>query len=362
MLSADHPAAPVRRAHRRPDPAGLPAALARALTAEPPGPALPPGPRANRWRALGAARTAAPDRERDLLTGLWSGDGYHRLPDGTATGVRRRPVPSAGGAYPVRTHLVAGPGGALEQGRYVYDHEQGALLRRDGAAERAAGWDTGAAGPPEAGTYLVLTVQPGRSFGRYRHRAWPLWIADTAYALTAAEFLAGADPARTRLGPGAPLRRLLGVPRAAEHGRWLRHGLAPEIPLAAVELPAAWAPDPERRAALAARRSPPIGEFTAAARTRPPAPGAAHAAAASGQAWVLGARRLEAWTVAADAPPAAVAAELWRAHRAAAALCYAGALSRRWRCRPVSGFTAARGRWTLHALAMLPGAAERSTP
>ncbi|MFW5418730.1 hypothetical protein J0910_19130 [Nocardiopsis sp. CNT-189] len=362
MLSADHPAAPARRPHRRPDPPGLPPALARALTAEPPGPALPPGPRANRWRALGAARTAAPDRERDLLTGLWSGDGYHRRPDGTATGVRRRPVPSAGGAYPVQTHLVAGPGGALEEGRYVYDHEQGALLRRDAGAERAAGWDTGPAGGHGAGTHLVLTVQPGRSFGRYRHRAWPLWIADTAYALAAAEFLVRADPARTRLGPGAPLRRLLGVPRAAEHERWLGHGLAPEIPLAAVELPAAWTPDPERRAALAARRSPAIGEFAAEARRRPPAPGTGHAAAASGQAWVLGAHRLEAWSVPADAPAAAVAGALWRAHRAAAGLCYAGALSGRWRCRPVSGFSAARGRWIVHALAMLPGTAEGSAP
>ncbi|RKS08464.1 hypothetical protein DFP74_4162 [Nocardiopsis sp. Huas11] len=53
---------------------------------------------------------------------------------------------------------------------------------------------------------------------------------------------------------------------------------------------------------------------------------------------------------------AVVAQTLWRAHRAATGLCHAGAPSHRWRCSPVSGFAAARDRWTMHALTMLPGA------
>lgn len=379
MFSTDHltAARPGRPPGRPPGPGpGLPPGLAHAFSADPPGAARPPGPRVNPWRAAGAVPAAMPERLRDLLGGLWSGEGHHRLEDGTATAVRRRPVPSAGGAYPVQTHVVVGASGAradggdpLEPGRYVYDHDQDTLLRR----EDVGADDVDGADGPGAGTHVVLTVQPGRSYGRYRHRAWPLWIADTAYALAAVEFLIRADgggglrPAPVRLGPGAPLRRLLGVPDAAGHEWWTRRGLAPEIPLASIELPGAWAVDAVRRDALAARRSPAIGEFVAAARSRPRAAGAQarvsglrEAAEACGQAWVLGAHRLETWSVPVDAPVAAVAEVLWRAHREAAHLCYSGALTGDRRCRPVSGFHATHGRWIVHALAMLPGAsAER---
>ncbi|MFD0775812.1 hypothetical protein ACFQZ2_17900, partial [Streptomonospora algeriensis] len=50
-----------------------------------------------------------------------------------------------------------------------------------------------------------------------------------------------------------------------------------------------------------------------------------------------------------------VAAAVWDAHRTAAAICYAGAATGEWRSRPVSGFTAEDGHWTIHALAALPG-------
>ncbi|MEV2277379.1 hypothetical protein AB0I72_17515 [Nocardiopsis sp. NPDC049922] len=336
------------------DPPRLPPALARALSAETPGPPLPPGPRANPWRRAGADPVPVPERERALLDGLWRGAGHHRLADGTVTRVPRRPVPSAGATYPVRTHLVVGANGPLTAGRYAFDLEHGTLDRRDETREREAGWNVHRTGADVTGTHLVLTVQPGRSFGRYRHRAWPLWIADTAYALTAVEFLCAPAPVAVRLGPGPWLRALLGVPRGADHGRWLARGLAPEIPLAAIELPDSWSVVPTHRDALAARRSPAIGEFEAAERARDPR--AVDVARASGQAWVLGAHRLETWSVAIDAPAAEFTETLWRAHRAAAGLCYAGALSRRWRCRPVSGFVATRDRWTVHALATLPGA------
>ncbi|MDA2811907.1 hypothetical protein O4J56_14785 [Nocardiopsis sp. RSe5-2] len=356
-------------------PPGLPPGLAHAFAADPPGEARPPGPRVNPWGAAGAVPVAVPGRLGDLLGGLWSGEGFHRLEDGTPTNVRRRPVPSAGGAYPVQTHVVVGAsgargdgGGSLEPGRYVYDHDRDTLLRRadvdsytDTDTDTGAGAD-GAVGPG-AGTHVVLTVQPGRSYGRYRHRAWPLWIADTAYALAAVEFLTRASS--VRLGPGAPLRGLLGVPRAAEHEWWTRRGLAPEIPLASIELPDTWSVDAGRREALAARRSPAIGEFAAAARARLCVVGSAArvpetrgAVEACEQAWVLGAHRLETWSVPVDASTAAVAEVLWRAHREAAHLCYSSALTGEWRCRPVSGFRAVQGRWTVHAVAMLPGSAE----
>ncbi|WP_026128515.1 nitroreductase family protein [Nocardiopsis halophila] len=362
--AGDHPSPGRRPVTGRPGterpgtgrPTGLPAALARALTGDPPGGPLPPGPRANPWRAAGAEPVAVPARERDLLHGLWRAHGRHRLPDGTPTSVARRPVPSAGGAYPVRTHLVAGAdAGGLAPGRYAYDMEQDVLLRRDGAADRAAGWP-GAADRPAAGTRLVLTVQPGRSFGRYRHRAWPLWIADTAYALAAVEFLYAPEPLTVRFGPGAALRALLGVPHAAEPRRWLDRGLAPEIPLAAVDLPRSRPIAPARRDALAVRRSPAVAEFAASAESAPSGDAAAERLArASGQAWVRGARRLHAWSVPTGAATAELAEALWQAHRAAAVVCYSGAAGGEWRSRPVSGFTAEDGAWIVHALAVLPG-------
>ncbi|WP_157987860.1 nitroreductase family protein [Jiangella endophytica] len=331
----------------------LPEPLTWAFDARPPGEPRPPGPRVNPWAAAGALRVEPSPRERALLDGMWRADGVHRRADGTATTIGRRPVPSAGAAYPVQTHLVVGAGEALAPGRYVHDHESGLLRRRDPDADAAAGWDR--PGRPREGTRLVLTVQPGRSFGRYRQRAWPLWIADAAYALAAAEFLLAAPGLVVRLGPGAGLRSLLAVPRAGHAQRWLARGLVPEIPLAALDLPPSWTVDAERSRALRRRRSPPIAEFRAAG----PGQDAAHAerlAGASGQDWVRGAARLRSWSVSTTASAAELATALWRAHRTAAAGCYASALSERWRCRPVSGFSAgADGCWTIHALACLPG-------
>lgn len=333
----------------------LPEPLMWAFDPRPPGEPRPPGPRANAWGAAGAETVEPPPRVRTLLDCMWRPHGVHRRADGTDTTIGRRPVPSAGAAYPVQTHLIAGPGGALALGRYVYDHENGLLRRRDPGADDAAGWlGRDDSGDLPAGTRLVLTVQPGRSFGRYRQRAWPLWIADTAYALTAAEFLLAADGLPVRLGPGAELRSLLAVPRAGRPERWTARGLVPEIPLAALELPSSWTVAAERSRALRARRSPALAEFRAAPAGD--SPHAEHLVRMSGQDWVRGAARLRSWSV-----PAAVAAEefaaaLWRAHRAAAADCYVGALSGAWRYRPVSGFCAGPdGRWTMHALAGLPG-------
>ncbi|RBM22277.1 hypothetical protein DI005_07165 [Prauserella sp. PE36] len=304
---------------------------------------------------------AIPERLRSLFDGLWRSPGYHHLPDGTVTSIRQRPVPSAGAAYPVHTHLVVGSAGldGLDPGRYLYDHENGHLLRRVAAREPATGWDIERARPATAQTTLVLTVQPGRSFGRYRHRAWPLWIADVAYAQTAVEFLI-TQHLKTSTGPGPLLRALLGVPRAACAQPWLSRGLVPEIPLAAVELPPSWTVDADRSHALATRRSPALSEFEQATGRRPE-PRAVEVARLSGQGWVLGADRVETWSVPAQAPAQDIAGAVWQAHRRAASLCYDGTLSGRWRSRPISGIAAGHGRWITHALAMLPASGHRHT-
>lgn len=345
------------RWHRARATPGLPELLARALTAQAPAAPLPPGPRVNPWQKAGAVPVATPERLQRLFEGLWRSPGYHHRPDGTATTIRQRPVPSAGATYPVHTHLVVGSRSrdSLDAGRYFYDHEEQTLLRRTEADEQAAGWHLGGVRPRPGGSFLVLTVQPGRSLGRYRHRAWPLWIADAAYAMAAVEFLI-TEHLTSTLGPGVPLRDLLGVPRAASSQEWVARGLVPEIPLAAIELPSSWILDGERGRALAARRSPGLQEFERAAAAFSADRRAAEVARLSGQGWVLGARRIETWSVPTNAPAGQISAALWQAHRCSASQWYEATLSRRWRCRPVSGIRAEHGRWTVHALAMLPGA------
>lgn len=313
-----------------------PSLLARAFTAEVPGAPLPPGPRTNPWERAGALPVGGSSAEADLLADLWAARGHHPRADGTPSGVPRRAVPSAGGAYPVQWHVLvpAGTGSALPPGRHVLG-PHGRLLRRPG--------------PPPAGAEvaLVVSVQPGRSFGRYRHRAWPLWVADAAYAVEAVRFVVpGAEAGSTDL---AGLRADLAVARAADADWWLARGLVPELALARVDLPAGWSVDPLRRATLGARRSPAPARFAAGAGCAE----AAEPARQSGQDWVRGATVVRCW----ERPALADYAGLWRAHREAARECYAAAAAGLG-VRPVSGFV--RGSAApplLHALAMLEDAA-----
>lgn len=331
-------------------PAGsLPPGLARALTALPPDAMLPPGPRMNPWHRGPARPAPLTGRLRDLLLGLWRPGAFHRRADGHPTSVRRRPVPSAGGCYPVHTHLAVGRHGFddLEPGRYVFDHERSRLLQRHRDFEQIGRGPE--AVPSGDGLTLILTVQPGRGFGRYRHRAWPLWIADTAYAQQAVEFLLNTH-LRATTGPSSHLRRMLGVPAATCPDLWLAHGLVPEIPLVALTTPRAWEVNHVRRHALATRRSPDIAAFVPKAQR---SPAAQQLAAVSGQSWVQHADRVDAWSIPVRSSCEQIAAALWRAHRAAATRCYAAALTGRWQIRPVSGIPAAAGEWTMHALAML---------
>lgn len=330
--------------------AGLPVLLGRALSTDPPGVPKPPGPRINNWQEAGALETPTPKKLMTLLAALWHLGEHHRLPDGTLTTTRQRPVPSAGGAYPVQSHLVIGRSGfeGLEPGRYVYCPSRSSLLHRDDTLERRIpGWPNSQL--PEEFSFLVLTVQPGRSFGRYRHRAWPLWVADTAYAQMAVEFLLTKSPASIT-GPGPQLRELLGVPRAAETQAWLAHGLVSEIPLVAIELPEVWQVHQQRADALADRRSPPTEEFLLRGNHNPRAREVAELAE---QPWIQGADRVETWSIPTTTAARGIVDALWRAHREAAQLSYSAELSQHWRCRPVSGIPAKNGQWMMHALAMI---------
>lgn len=321
------------------------ALLDRAFTPDAPGAPLPPGPRSNDWTRLGATPVPEPSREASLLDELWSPRGWHRRDDGSTTAVPRRLVPSAGGAYPVQWHVVVprGSGSSLPSGRYARA-ESGVLLQRPG--------------PPPASRQvtLVITVQPGRSFGRYRHRAWPLWIADAAYALEAVRALVPS----ARLPRSWPdldaARAQLALPPASETDWWLENGLAPELCLARVELPDDWELDTEQLSRLHRRRSPALATFTlAATELREPARGAREVAGQSGQHWVLGAHHVAAWTRPDPATEGAAYAQYWQAHQRAARLCYRLA-GQGVASRPVSGFTLpprAGTRRLLHALAFL---------
>lgn len=345
--------------------------LDTAFTPEPPGAPLPPGPRANAWP--GEPADDAPVSA--LIHRLWRPRGYHLRPDGTPTSVPRRAVPSAGGAYPVQWH-VAVPDGAAEPlppGRYFYDPDRGRLLRRYDYNPTGGRMARDAEGLGGDGVLLGITVQPGRTFGRYRHRAWPLWIADAAYAL---EAVRAAVPAAL-LPPGwsdlAAVRRALGLAPAAETGWWLDRGLVPELAMAMLRLPPGWRCDETMAAALETRRSPALDRFTArraghdpmarGAGRGSPARGAgldravpevAEVARQSGQAWVLGADRVLTWprTRKVDA---AVYAHLWLAHREAARRSY-DLIRQGHGVRAVSGFTAPPGdggRPLLHAITVL---------
>ncbi|MGO3326472.1 hypothetical protein [Gordonia sp. (in: high G+C Gram-positive bacteria)] len=319
----------------------IPELLTRAWTPDEPGPAVPPGPRSNPWTAVGAVPVAAPPRVRALVDGLWNDGGPHVLPDGTPSSIARRPVPSAGGAYPVQTHLVIGDRGfaGLDPGRYVVDRESATLLRRgDGVAGSGV-------------SHLVFTVLPGRSYSRYGHRSWPLWIADVAYAVAAVDFLSGAR-ARVLVGPDRRIRSLVAFPPAGDARRWTDSGLVPEIALAATPLGDNFRVSEIRRAALRVRRSPAVADF--ASRTgRRPSDDAITVARASQQGWVLGSDRLRMWTLAPPDDAPTLLAGLWRVHRDAARFVYGHALDGRRQCRPVSGTTLVDGTWPVHAVACL---------
>lgn len=302
------------------------ALLETAFSPDLPGDPLPPGPRENRWpgehvEVSGTAATA--------IHRLWLARGHHPRPDGTPTTIPRRAIPSAGGCYPVQWHLVVPSGHRqpLHPARYVYHPSAEMLVRRSEPRP----------GPPATGyVEIVLTVQPGRTFGRYRHRAWPLWVADAAYALEALLLLVPDAYLPADWSDLAAARRALGLPRAAQAAWWLEHGLVPEIALARIRVPLDSHLDEVASTAICSRRSPELDRFHERRDRIPAHRHGTEAARQSGQSWVLGADRVIAW----PRPPRLDAtgyARLWQIHRDAARHTYS-LTARGHGVRAVSGF------------------------
>ncbi|CAM5476692.1 Nitroreductase OS=Streptomyces glaucescens OX=1907 GN=SGLAU_02175 PE=4 SV=1 [Streptomyces glaucescens] len=277
-------------------------ALARARTAEEPGPGTPAGPAVPDWP--GPARTVPPagpgrlDLDRLLRLSLAAADPSGRL----------RPAPSAGALHPVDARLAVGAGCSLPPGTYGYDP-----LRHRVHHLGPAPHDV----PP--GVTVELTVTARRTASHYGHRAWPLLLLDTGHAAAALRLAARA------LGTAPAVARLDGT---TEH------------PLAAVHIPSPapgpHPPEPEAPAPaelLARRSAPPPLTGTPArddlhavlATARKPAPGAC------GGAWP-------------SADPAGTRRGLSRRHPAAARLRRGPAHPRRLGGR--TGLDRRRGRRT----------------
>lgn len=211
---------PTAPPHRR-----VAAALARARSAEEPGPDRDPGP-------LVPARPGPASRIPPAGPGQLPLEPVLRLSLAAADrGGRLRPHPSAGGCHPVGAHLLVGAGCPLPPGRYAYDP----LTHRVHARGPAP------AGAP-AGAIAVLTVTPRRTAAHYGHRAWPLLLLDTGHAAAALALAAraggAAEPAVCPDADGPLLAAAAGLDRPA--------GEEDEHPLAAVWLTVpGTAPDPE---------------------------------------------------------------------------------------------------------------------
>ncbi|MET9803865.1 hypothetical protein [Streptomyces sp. NPDC006368] len=178
-------------------------ALARARSAEPPGPDFPAGRQVTPWP--GEPLPVPPCLDRLLRLSLAGG--------------RLRPAASAGALHPVNAHVLLGPGSALPPGRYAYDPVRHRLRRRGAAPADAP-----------RGAITVLTVTARRTVSHYGHRGWPLLLLDTGHA-AAALALAGA-PEWCPDADGALLAAAAGLP--ADRHDW--HGAEPEHALAAVRL------------------------------------------------------------------------------------------------------------------------------
>ncbi|MGW0733105.1 SagB/ThcOx family dehydrogenase [Streptomyces sp. NPDC002851] len=162
-------------------------ALARARSAERPGPDTPAGPAVRAWPGK-ACRLPEPgpaelDLDRLLRLSLAASDGAGRL----------RPAPSAGALHPVDAQLLVATHCSLPPGRYGYDPLAHRVHRLGPVPDDAS-----------PGLTVELSVTPQRTVSHYGHRAWPLILLDTGHA-AAALSLAG-----RALGLSEPVLRLAG--------------------------------------------------------------------------------------------------------------------------------------------------------
>ena len=351
--------------------------FARAWSHEVPGPVQPPGPQGS--PASGTVESPRHDGlpVAAMLRAIWWSEDFHPNP---ATGlpgkVRKRPVPSSGGCYPVQLRVLCGDGCDVPPGTYVFNGtgfngSGGELLRLrnhdDGTAPQ------GGLRAPARGAVVVLTVLPQRTLAKYHHRAGPLLIADTAYAAVALVHHAAARGVDARWDAVAPRR-------------W--PGSVPEFALATVSLGVSPARCQQPRhdriagvseAQLAARRSCGLSRL----RARPaadagrvvgelldrsllsfpqPAPSSCRARVLSaeslrdpeladrcaGQSWVRSLDALLVFEILGTPTPAAM---WWTATLAAHILYTALGADLPLEFRPVGGWTGSRCGWTtLHGL------------
>ncbi|MFF2846507.1 hypothetical protein ACFVT5_09250 [Streptomyces sp. NPDC058001] len=196
-------------------------ALARARSAEAPGPDLPPTEPA-RPSGEPVAVPAALDRTLRL----------------SLAGRRLRPVPSAGALHPVDTWLLVGADGGVRPGRYAYDPGRHRLHRVGPAPD-----------PVPPGVFAVLAARPERTVSHYRHRAWPLVLLDVGHAVAALALTArhpvclSSAVLRTTAVPAPPGTGLpLAVVRLTSHGE-LEPWCTSETPEPAMTIPADAHPD-----------------------------------------------------------------------------------------------------------------------
>ncbi|MBW1600641.1 SagB/ThcOx family dehydrogenase [Streptomyces sp. JJ66] len=379
--------------------------LARARSAEIPGPDTSPGPRVTAWpgpaRRLPHARPGQVDLSGHLRLSLAALDARGRL----------RPVPSAGACHPVDVRLTAGSAAPLAPGRYGYDP-----LRH-----RVHWLGPAPAGAPP-GVRVELTVTARRTTAHYGHRAWPLLLLDTGHAAAGLQLAAralgapeavvtldaGTRDAADRAADGAGSRTLAArgvgdepgpAPLASVYlpppGTW-RRGEPAQPPAQllgrrSAPPPLAGAPDAGALAAvLACAQRAGGGLLTWCAAVGAPEPGlVTHApggqlrrlargdarptlaAWAAGQGWLAGAGAI---VLAVGAPDDADAEHLCRAHLTAghaAGLALATAARHGLRTRPVGSWQradlgAALGdppgrQWVVHGLA-LAAPAPRTPP
>lgn len=374
--------------------------LAHAFAPIPPGPPVPPGPQAQDWSPLArehpghppgsapSAHAGRPAAAVPVLSGgpapaeliSWFGALGHLLLFGSefhrdeATGdelsVRRRPIPSAGAAYPVQLHLRLGPW------RLAYHQERDSVFDLSEALGPPAHHRPEHHSPEDhrlTSARLSFTVLPGRSFSRYRHRAWTLWIADAAYAAEAAiQVMGGPSPGGLRTSPDLSGPREL----ARRAGLPLRDGwptASPELTILGLELGQAAPPENSASVTLPGltplppRRSFPISELSATAASRAPRPHQHQETLlspqhCSGQGWLGACADVVLFTAPKTKDPHLLRHQLISVHRQAARLTYAAA-AEGVSVRPVSGFTDVPGHRLrcLHALARDPNSPNRKS-
>lgn len=194
-----------------------------------PGPMTHPGPRQNTWGTTAQVNHAIADASVPIaavLDTLWRTRGLHTNPATGALGtIPQRAIPSAGACYPVQVHLLCGIGCDVPPGIHAYNADDSTTHRRSDA------------GPNTAGAILVFTVLPQRTTARYHHRALPLLLADTAYALLGVARHAASRGLKSRWLTGDPAS-LASAARLPDYAAWQQHwpDTGPELGLAALSV------------------------------------------------------------------------------------------------------------------------------